>query len=87
MSPKRVANHMLKVRERGQEQEQAWQQQLWDALAANHPNLAAWQQSAENGLPAGWQDALPGFKRRRREAGYPSGQWRDSQRFGGKSSL
>ena len=59
--PEAVANHMLAVRGRGQEQEQAWQQQLWDALSTTHPHLAAWQQSAENGLPTGWQDVLPSF--------------------------
>jgi len=59
--PEAVVNHMLTVRERGQEQEQAWQQQLGDALATNHPNLVTWQQSAESGLPSGWQAALPSF--------------------------
>ncbi|MGE4542686.1 MAG: transketolase [Pedobacter sp.] len=59
--PEVVAGHMLAVRERGQEQEQAWQQQLRDEMAKNHPKLVAWQQSAENGLPPGWQAALPSF--------------------------
>lgn len=59
--PEAVASHMLAVRERGQAQEQAWQQQLWDELAKNHPKLVAWQHSTENGLPSGWQDALPSF--------------------------
>lgn len=59
--PEVVAGHMLAVRERGQEQEQAWQQQLRDEMAKNHPKLVAWQQSAENGLPSGWQAALPSF--------------------------
>lgn len=59
--PEAVANHMLAVKDRGQEQEQLWLQQLWDALATDHPNLVAWQQCAENGLPSGWQAALPSF--------------------------
>lgn len=59
--PDAVANHMLAVKERGQEQEQVWLQQFWDALATDHPNLVAWQQCAENGLPSGWQAALPSF--------------------------
>jgi transketolase len=60
--PEVVAGHMLAVRERGQAQEQAWQQQLRDELAKNHPKLVAWQQSAETGLPSGWQAALPSFR-------------------------
>ncbi len=59
--PAAVAMHMGAARERGTHLEDAWQQQLEDALANNHTNLATWQQAVENGLPSGWQSALPSF--------------------------
>ena len=48
--------------ERGQTQEQAWQDQ-YQAYAAAYPELAAqWQQEMSGQLPDGWDSAIPTFK-------------------------
>ncbi|ABA90360.1 transketolase [Syntrophotalea carbinolica DSM 2380] len=59
--PQSVAQHMAEAKLRGKYQEQTWQEHLRQALAANHPNLAAWQQGQAAGIPSDWQAALPCF--------------------------
>lgn len=59
--PEDVALHMGAVKERGERLEKTWQQHLQQAMAGGHPHLAGWQQAAQNGLPPGWESALPEF--------------------------
>lgn len=57
--PQTVGRHMAAALERGAALARVWQQQL-DARR-DQPQLAAWRQLVEQGLPDGWQESLPTF--------------------------
>ncbi len=56
-----VATHMAKIRERGQQQEAAWQKLYEQKLLTEAEPLTRWQKLQEGELPEGWELGLPEF--------------------------
>ncbi|HEU5230969.1 MAG TPA: transketolase [Ktedonobacteraceae bacterium] len=60
--PEEALSFFRQAVERGNSQEQAWQEQF-RAYTAAYPDLAAqWQQEMSGQLPEGWDSAIPTFK-------------------------